>query len=433
MTDLRQLSPDLPVGLSPGAEDRLREFLTSIGTLLGDRRRRSNFALYACGLFGEGDRKSVEPMAARACGSPEGTEAMHRKLLRVVAESGWEDRPVREHAAWYALEETQKHEPVDYWIFDDTGFLKQGKLSPGVQRQYTGSAGKTTNCQVAVSLTLANQRMHLPIDMQLYLPESWAEDRERCRKAKIPDEVVYRPKWQIAIDMVESARAARIPRGVVLADADYGNKSKFREKLTELGIRYAVAVQKTTRARWVQGTGACRTVGELQSIEDLAFTLAPEEFATVEWREGTKGTMSANFALVRVEPVPHKGPSQPEQWLIIEWPHGSHMPAKYALATLPRSMSKKRIIQILKERWRTERAYQDLKGELGLDHFEGRSYTGWNHHVSVVLCCYAFLVAEQARAFPPSDDGGFGSDDGDDSTDEEAIGLEANHALEHAA
>lgn len=388
--------------LEADAEDRLRSYLAAIGALLGDKRRRENFALYACGLFGDGDRKSVEPLAARVSGSPREVDAMHRKLLRFVADSTWDDHPVRLHAARHALEQMQTHGAVQHWIIDDTGFLKQGKLSPGVQRQYTGSAGKTANCQIGVSLTLATQHAHLPVDMELYLPESWAQDRKRCRAAKIPDHVDYRPKWKIALDMIASAVVAGLPRGVVLADADYGNKSKFRDGLHDLGLQYAVAIQKTTAVRRVQGSGAARVVGERQSVEDLAFELGARDIRRVTWRESTKGQLSAKFACVRVQPASRKGKESPEQWLVIEWPNDSHLPTKYALATLPRSISNKRLIRTLKARWRTERAYQDLKGQLGLDHYEGRSYRGWNHHVTVVLCCSAFLAAEQARSFSPS-------------------------------
>ena len=417
-TTARAQSPSLISTLRPEAESRLQNYLGGVSDLLRTKRRREGFAMYACGIFGDGDRKSVEPIAARACGAPENTDAMHRKLLRFVGESEWSDRPIREYAARYAITEMEKRGAIEHWIIDDTGFIKQGKFSPGVQRQYTGSAGKTTNCQVAVSLTLATAHAHVLVDMDLYLPESWAADRKRCRAAKIPDDVEYRPKWEIALEQIERAVAANLPRGIVLADADYGNKARFRERLDELKLSYAVAIQKNTCVRLVQGTGRRREVGERVSVEDLAFVLDPKQIRKVTWREGTKTTMSASFALVRVEPVPSDVAPQREQWLIIEWPDDSHLPTKYALATLPRRWSHRQIIRAFKERWRTERAYQDLKGELGLDHFEGRSYRGWHHHVTIVLCCYAFLVAEQARAFPPSR--------------VQIPGL-ANRSLEHAA
>jgi SRSO17 transposase len=424
MTDASQAAPPFPAPsliatLHPEAESRLHGYLGGIFDILRTKRRREGFAIYACGILGDGERKSVEPIAARACGSPEEADAMHRKLLRFVGESEWEDRPLREYAARYAIEQMEVRGPIRHWIMDDTGFIKQGKFSPGVQRQYTGSAGKTTNCQVAVSLTLASDHAHVPVDMQLYLPESWAADRKRCRAAGIPDDVEYQPKWMIGLKMIEAAVAAGLPQGIVLADADYGNKSAFRDRLDALQLRYAVAVKKTTCVRRVRGVGKRRKLGERMSVEDLAFELDPKDIRKVTWREGTNATMSARFAVVRVEPAPSNGPLRREQWLIIEWPDDSHLPTKYNLATLPRHRSRKHLIRVLKERWRTERAYEDLKGELGLDHFEGRTYRGWNHHVTIVLACFAFLVAEQARAFPPS-----------------AVGADASppdHALHRAA
>lgn len=393
--------PPTITSLHPEAEKRLLAYVDDIGALLGNKRRREGFALYACGLFGDGDRKSVEPIAARACGSPDEIEAMHTKLLRFLSRSEWDNRPLREYMARYALLPMQMHGPVRHWIIDDTGFLKQGKHSPGVQRQYTGSAGKVTNCQVAVSLTLATEHAHLPVDMDLYLPRSWADDRKRCRAAKIPNDVKYRPKWKIALDMIDAAIEAGLPRGVTLADADYGQKSEFRDGLDERGLEYALAVHKTAMVRRVHGRGRRREVGPRQTVEDLAFELDPNEIRTVTWREGTRGKLSAKFGIVRVEPMVGDDPRQ-EQWLVIEWPDDSHLPSKYSLATLPRDLSRKQLVRAIKERWRTERAYEDLKGELGLDHFEGRSYQGWHHHVTVVLCCFAFLAAERARAFSPS-------------------------------
>jgi SRSO17 transposase len=396
------LAGDLTFDPRHGSEKRLEAYLGEIGSLLGDKRRRESFAMYACGLFGEGDRKSAEPVAARLCGDPDRVEKTHQKLLHFLARSEWKDQPVRVLAARYALKLMQTRGAITHWIFDDTGFLKQGKHSPGVKRQYTGSAGKVANCQVAVSLTLANGQTQLPIDFSLFLPEDWAADPDRCRAAKIPATMVHRPKWQIALDMIDVALADEMPRGVVLADADYGNKTDFRDGLDERGLQYAVAVQLTTSVRRVHNSGARRRVGKRMSVEELAFSLPESAIRKTTWREGTSAPMAARFAVVRVEPMPGKEAPRAEQWLVIEWGLGSHRPDGYTLATLPKDISRKQLIASLKERWRTERAYQDLKGELGLDHFEGRSFTGWHHHVTVVLACYAFMVAEQMRGFPPS-------------------------------
>src|SRR5512145_76733 len=201
---------------------RLEDYFERIGRVLGRRERREAFAIYAAGLLGDCERKSVEPIAEQACSEPEACRALTERLLNFVGESPWDDRGVRRCAARYGIESMSRREPVEAWILDDTGFIKKGEMSPGVQRQYTGSAGKTTNCQIGVSLTVATRTMELPVDMGLYLPESWAKDRKRCRSAHIPDSLEYRAKWRIALDLVERAVDAGYPSGLVLADAGYG-------------------------------------------------------------------------------------------------------------------------------------------------------------------------------------------------------------------
>ena len=392
-----------PIGphVDAGAEQRLVAYLGEIGSLLGNKRRRANFALYACGILTDGERKSVEPIASRLT-DKERAEAMQAKLLWFLARSPWEDRPVREYTSRYAIEEMERRRSITHWTLDDTGFLKQGRCSPGVQRQYTGSAGKVCNCQVAVSLTVSNEHEQLPIDMRLYVPEPWAADAARRSATKIPDSVEYQPKWKIGLDMIEAALEAGVPRGIVLGDADYGTKTELRDRLEELGLTYAVGVHSTTMVRRVYGSGSSRRVGQRMSAEEIAFSLKEKDIRKVTWREGTKASLQGKFAVVRVEAMRGDDPPRPEQWLVIEWPDGSHLPKHYTLSNLPEDMSRKQLVRHIKERWRTERVYEDLKGELGLDHFEGRTYTGWNHHVTIVLACFAFMVAEHARTFPPA-------------------------------
>jgi SRSO17 transposase len=344
----------------------------------------------------------VEPLAARLTGDPDETEAVHAKLLWFLKNSEWSDAGVRKYAATYAIAQMQKRHPISHWLVDDTGFLKQGKHSPGVKRQYTGSAGKVANAQVAVSLTVSNEHEQLPLDMMLYLPEDWAADIERRRDAKIPDTVVFKPKWKLALDMIEATLAVGVPRGVVLADADYGEKTEFRDRLEELGLTYAVGVHSTTMVRRVRGKGSSRRHGKRMSVKELAFSIEEKDIRKITWREGTNAPLSSQFAVLRVESMHRDDAPRAEQWLVIEWPDGSDTPTHYTLATLPSSLSRRQLVRHIKERWRTERVYQDLKGELGLDHFEGRTYTGWNHHVTIVLACFASLVAEHARLFPPA-------------------------------
>jgi SRSO17 transposase len=291
-----------------------------------------------------------------------------------------------------------RREPVTDWIVDDTGFPKQGDKSPGVQRQYSGTLGRTGNCQIAVSVTVATCTMHLPIDMDLYLPASWAEDRSRCDAAHIPTDVVYRPKWRIALDLIERNIKAGVPIGLMLADSAYGDVGEFRNGVRALGFDYALDVKKHTRVVIVCDDGA---ETDPMSVETVADILGERCYRKVTWREGSRRSMSAAFASVRVRVVTGDDTRGEEQWLVIEKPKRRQPVEHYVLTTLPKSMSRKQIVRRIKQRWRTERMYEDLKGELGLDHFEGRSYIGWQHHVSCVLACYAFLVSERARSFSP--------------------------------
>lgn len=383
-----------------GAETRLREYLDTIGEVLGHKKRRESFATYAMGLLGEGDRKSVEPLAARATGSPTGVNAAHQRLLHFVADSKWSDEAVREVAAKHAVAAMEQRSPVASWILDDTGFLKQGKHSVGVQRQYTGSAGKITNCQIGVSLCVATQQAQVPVDFELYLPESWTKDKARREETRIPSEIEFKTKPELAMEMVKRAMAAGLPTGVMLADAAYGSSSTFRKGLRELGLEYAVGVNSTTHVWRVDKLGV--RYGRPLSAMELAKELGRKAFRRTAWREGTRGQLFSNFAMRRVL-VAHDDGTLPKNredvWLLMEWPDGEKEPTRFTLATLPRNIARKKLVCIVKERYRTEKAYEELKGELGLDHFEGRSFPGWHHHVSVALSCYAFIVAERARSF----------------------------------
>jgi SRSO17 transposase len=389
--------------MDAAAEGRLRGYLDCIGGCLRDKRQRASFALYALGILGEGERKSCEPIAARACGDLARVDDVHNQLLHFLRSSPWRDAPVRLVAARHAIRALSERERVTTWIIDDTGFLKQGDHSVGVQRQYTGSAGKTANCQIGVSLCVATSTAHVPIDFELYLPRSWTDDPQRRREAKIPSEVTFATKPELALRMIERAIAAGIPGEVVLADSAYGDFHLFRETLRLHGLDYAVGIHSPTKV-WLLDAAGHRE-GEAIRVEQVAAGLGPRAFRSLTWRQGTGGKLRSRFCFRRVK-VAHEDGLDPDSheavWLMIEWPENEPKATKFVLTTLPRRMSKKQIVRTTKERWRTERAYEDLKGELGLDHFEGRSFPGWHHHVSVVLCCYAFVVSERARHFPPS-------------------------------
>jgi SRSO17 transposase len=388
--------------LAQDGQRRLAEYLGRIGDVLGHDSRRGSFATYALGLLSDAERKSIEPIAARSCTGPDKVSAVHQQLQHFVTESPWSDHEVRIEAARYAIKALTAREPIETWQIDDTGFLKQGAHSVGVQRQYTGSAGKIANCQIGVSLTVATHTEQLPIDFELYLPKSWTESRERRAEAQIPEDLLFRTKVEQACEMIRRAVADDIPRGVVLADAFYGDEPSFRSAVRAQGLHYAVGIKSDNRVWKLDRRG--RRSGEPIRVKHLADSLNPRLFRHVTWRHGTGGPLQALFALQRVVPAYRAAvedlASREPVWLIIEQRDGDPE-TKFSFASFPKSWSEKRIIRLLKQRWRTERVYQDLKGELGLDHYEGRRYAGWHYHVSVALCCYAFVVAEKASLFFP--------------------------------
>jgi SRSO17 transposase len=376
-------------------------FQVTIGQHLKRVEQRESFATYAFGILGEGERKSVEPIAARAYCEPAEVQRCHDRLLHFIGTAPWSDRDVRRAAARYAVEAMRRQAPVTISIIDDTGFLKKGEHSVGVQRQYTGSAGKVTNCQIGVSLCVSNRRQQIPVDFELYLPEQWTDDVTLRKAARIPDDRVFKSKPELALDMIKRAKADNLLGKIILADSGYGDSSAFRTALRELDLDFALAIKGTTRV-WLLGPTEDR--GTIYSACDLGVALGRGAFRRIAWRTGTKGKMSSRFCFCRVKPVPGKGEQDDKEplWLVIEWLEGESKPTKFVLTTLPKEMNKKEIIGIIRERWRTEILYEEMKEELGLDHFEGRSFVGWHHHVSVVLCCYAFVIVERMRHFPPS-------------------------------
>lgn len=383
--------PNLP--LDQQTPQRLLAYFDSIGALLWDGNQKRSFAMYALGLLSPLKRKSVEPIAAHFTSEVDQADAIHQRLLNFLTDAPWPDDAVRLVAAGYGLSEMLRHAPVQAWIFDDTGFLKQGEHSVGVQRQYTGTAGKVANCQTAVSLTVATQRCHLPVDMQLYLPKCWTDDPERRKEARIPSEIGFATKPQMALAMAQRARAAGLPPGPVLADSAFGDSRDFRHGIRDLELHYAAGIHLATLV--CPEDSPERPV----SVQKLLEGLSLRRFRRYCWREGERGELSARFAFVRVR-VP-QDPRQELVWLVFEWRDGEATAQRAHLTSLPLHTGKHHLIYLLKERWRTEMVYRELKQELGLAHYEGRRWRGWNHHVSVVLCCYAFVVAVRERSEPP--------------------------------
>lgn len=312
-----------------------------------------------------------------------------------------------------------KTEPIRAWIINDTGFPKKGRHSVGVARQYCGQLGKQDNCQVAVSLSIANRHASLPVAYRLYLPEDWAMDRLQRAKAGIPDDITFKTKPQIALDQIHAAQLAGIPPGIVLTDAGYGVDTGFRMDLRKMHLDYVVGVRSST-SLWPQGQGPLPPkpwsgTGRPPSLyrrsrdhkpvsaKGLAQSLSPEAWQTVTWREGTNATLTSRFAAVRVRPAhrnywlrePHA-----EEWLMVEWPEGEPQPIKYWLSSLPEATAIHDLVIAAKLRWRIERDYQDLKQEFGLGHYEGRGWRGFHHHATLCIAAYAFMVSERSLISP---------------------------------
>ena len=409
---------------APGPqEDRFAAYMNGLAQAAGHTDREEPIKAYCKGLLLPGERKSVEPMAARL--APDNVRQTHQSLHHIVADSPWEDEVILRRVRGSVLPEMEKKGEVEAWIIDDTGFPKKGTHSVGVTRQYCGQLGKQDNCRVAVSLSVATATASLPIAWRLYLPEIWAKDRQRREKVGVPAEIAFETKPQIAIEQIRKAFEDGVTPAPVLADAAYGNDSGFRRAINELGLDYMVGVQSSTTA-WKPGEGPLepkpRTGGKGRpatllrrskthqpvSAKELAMSLEPEKWKNVFWREGSAGKMRSRFAALRVRPAHRdESRSQPhaEEWLLIEWPQAESEPTKYWLSTLPENLSIKRLVYIAKHRWVIERDYQELKQELGLGHYEGRGWRGFHHHASLCIAAYGFLVAERTLFSPSARNG----------------------------
>jgi len=411
---------------SPGPQERrFAAYTEGLANAAGHEDRQAPLKNYCKGLLLPGERKSIEPMAARL--DSENTQAMRQSLHHLVAKAPWSDDVLLEQVRNYVLPAMQKHGPVVAWIVDDTGFPKKGKHSVGVTRQYCGQVGKQDNCRVAVSLSVATWSSSLPIAYRLYLPKEWAEDSGRREKTEVPEEVEFQTKPAIALDQIRAAVAANLDRGVVLADAAYGINTEFRDGLTELNLQYVMGVQSSMTV-WEPGKQPLPakprgTMGrppqllhrstdhQPVSVKQLAMSLPPTVFREITWREGTDRKLQSRFAAVRVRAA-HRDYEQAEpheeEWLLIEWPRGEKEPTKYWVSTLPPATKLKALIKMAKHRWIIERDYEELKQELGLGHFEGRNWRGFHHHATLCIAAYGFLVAERNRFSPSARTGHLG-------------------------
>jgi len=386
------------MNLEPEAKNRLEVYLNDIGEILKYPKRKAAFATYVLGLFSSVRRKTAEGLAALAVPDPERTDAEHQRLLHVIGQSKWSDRDIRRHAANHALDAISCNEQIESWIIDDTGWVKKGKHSVGVQRQYTGTSGKVDNCQLGVSLVAASTHWQVPLDFALYLPQSWAEDINRRQQAKVPDDLEFTTKQDLATAMICHAVEDKLPRPrIVLADSFYGRSGPFRAAIRKHRLHYGVGVRSDLKIRRIDDNGIRR--GPATTAAAVAKKM---KYRRITWSNASAGKLSSHFAFARVTPVGDLNDdiNAEEVWLVIEKTNESQ-PYKFSLCSLPKTTTRLEIIRLIYQRWKTERVYQDMKQEFGLAQYQGRSYIGWHHHVSAAMVCHAFAVAEQARLFPP--------------------------------
>lgn len=398
------------------APSQVRERLEEFGReVLGEAMNRPvqerNGGLYLRGLIEQGPRKSLEPIAERL-----GEDADYQSMQQFLADSPWDPAEVVRAVAERVCLEID----VEAWVLDDTGFPKQGKDSPGVKRQYSGTLGKVGNCQIGVSVHAVGARATVPLGWALYLPEEWCDDAERRQKAKMPADLTFKTKPELGAELVERAAGWEIPKGPVLGDAAYGDNTKLRERLDGAGCEYVLSVAGETAVFAPEtafavpereaATGRPRRRlhpdRKPQAIAELVAGLDPDEWRTVTFRDGPEGEpMSSRFAFVRVRAA-HRWSrgfaQQPrEEWLVCEWPQRADEPTDYWLSNLPADAAPERLARLARLRWKIELDYKQLKGELGLDHYEGRSWLGWHHHTALVTAAHGFLTLERLHPFRP--------------------------------
>jgi len=392
-------------GVAPEVKDRLGAFIADVAAGLRRPEQRRCAQLYARGLLEAGSRKSLEPIVQRL-----GEDGDYEALQHFLADSPWDPVVIQQAVA----ERVAPEIGVEAWVIDDTGIPKDGKHSPGVKRQYSGTLGKIGNCQIAVSVHAVGAKGTVPLDWALYLPEGWCEDPERRRKAKIPDEVQFQTKPELAAGLIERAAGWEIPRAPVLGDEAYGKNTELRTRLHQSGIEYVLSINSDARVhdpdtvfsvpgrkRGSRGPAPSALVAdrEPRQLTELAASLGEEDFQTLIYttREGEQ--VRSRFAMLRViaaHPVERDRCQPREEWLIIEWPEGDEQPSDYWISNLPASTALERLARLARLRWMIELDYRQLKGELGLDHYEGRSYLGFHHHCAIVTAAHGFLTLERA-------------------------------------
>ena len=393
-------------------KERLEEFGREVlAEAMNRPAQMENGGLYLRGLIEQGKRKSLEPIVERLGGAGD-----YQSMQQFLTDSPWDPAEVVRAVAERVAGEIE----ILAWVLDDTGFPKQGKRSPGVKRQYSGTLGKIGNCQIGVSVHAVGERGTAPLGWALYLPEEWCEDPERRVQAKIPEQVSFKTKPELGAELLERASAFQVSKAPVLGDSAYGENAELRERLHRAEFQYVLSVsgqsavfQPETKFAVPERQGASgRPRGRLrsdrkpQAIAELIAGLDRKDWQTVTFRDGPDGEpMSSRFAFVRVRAA-HRWQwgfaTEPrEEWLICEWPEGEQAPTDYWLSNLPCEEESEGLARLARLRWKIELDYRQLKGELGLDHYEGRSYLGWHHHTALVTAAHGFLTLERLHPFRP--------------------------------
>ncbi len=396
-----------------GLRAELAEFVADVFATVPRRDQRSKGDCYLRGLMLDGRRKSIQAVAGRL---PDGNE---QNLQQFVNQSTWDPTRVRRRIA----ERMVGLIGPDAWVIDDVSFPKDGTMSVGVAHQYCGTLGKQANCQVAVSVHAVTDTASCPLQWRLFVPEEWAHDAVRRRKVGMPKEIRRREKWRLALETLDELATWGLVPPVVVADAGYGQNADFRASLADRGIAYVVAIRSDATVHphhavpvappW-SGNGRRpqpRYRDKPSSVAALASAHGRQAFTEVTWREGSRGQMRSRFLTLRVRPagVRARRLAQaaatarqgswdgvlPEVTLLVEWPEKAEAPSNYWLADLPADTPPAELIRLAKIRWRIEHDYRELKHGLGLDHFEGRSWTGWHHHVTLVTAAHAFLTEQR--------------------------------------
>jgi SRSO17 transposase len=405
----------------------LPQFLIPLIQELGRSERRDGAALYVKGLLMPGQRKSIEPMAQRL-----GVDA--QRLQQFITDSPWEEAGV-----WRAIrqEVIQRLEPLEAWIVDETGWLKQGTHSVGVAHQYCGAVGKKANCQINVQVTVTDGQVAAPIGARLYLPESWIEDRPRCRQAGVPEEVGFATKPQMALEMVAAALADGVPQAPVLGDFVYGINGPFRDGLRKLGLEFFLQIDQGQLVGWAHPVEVEKKTKHwhvkpgpppAQSLVALWAQQKTIRWHALAWKAADGKTRQTRLAWMKVylpSALDRGAETLEELWLVADWPKGQTQPYHFYLAHLHRAPAPSRCLRLSRSRWNVEQYFQRAKDDLGLDHFEGRSWRGFHHHLMMAVLAYLFVVVIYLRAKK-----NFWCDVGTDVGSDAAVAAEADRLLQ---